>query len=309
VDADDEDVDADDALGDVRDRRRSLAHPAHHGPQLGGARGAHAGGPAVSYVESLMARCPPGTIRVYGGCLTARESNNTSVLMNGADAKHQPAPAGHNKGPTFQANADELIRVGRVVTSFRRIGLAIRDKRCQRHHLIVLYAMMERLNERSGTAFPSRQIIGKQEGLSDKTVENVLYDLRNWGHIDWERRADANASAERALRRASEMAAEVIIHRKANAPVVVDMGGGFGQDVANRLRENGTSFQAYNGSNASTFIGKGGIRFVNRRAEAWWALRTALDPETEGGSVIALPDDPELLADLTAPAQSELPSW
>jgi hypothetical protein len=112
---------------------------------------------------------------------------------------------------------------------------------------------------------------------------------------------DANASAERALRRASEMAAAVIIHRKANAPVVVDMGGGFGQDVANRLRENGTAFQAYNGSNASTFIGKGGIRFVNRRAEAWWALRTALDPETEGGSVIALPDDAELLADLTAP--------
>jgi hypothetical protein len=112
---------------------------------------------------------------------------------------------------------------------------------------------------------------------------------------------DAMESAERALRRASEMAAAVIIHRKANAPVVVDHGGGFGQDVSNRLRENGTAFTAYNGANASTFVGKGGVRFVNRRAEAWWKFREALDPEQEGGSVIALPDDPELLADLTAP--------
>ena len=112
---------------------------------------------------------------------------------------------------------------------------------------------------------------------------------------------DANASAERALRRASEMAAAVLIHRKANAPVVVDHGGGFGQDVSNRLRENGTAFTAYNGANASTFVGKGGVRFVNRRAEAWWKFREALDPEQEGGSVIALPDDPELLADLATP--------
>jgi hypothetical protein len=112
---------------------------------------------------------------------------------------------------------------------------------------------------------------------------------------------DANASAERALRRASEMAAAVIIHRKANAPVIVDHGGGFGQDVTNRLRENGIAYQAFNGAGKSTFIGKGGVRFVNARAEAWWKFREALDPEQEGGSVVALPDDPELLADLTAP--------
>ncbi len=42
----------------------------------------------------------------------------------------------------------------------------------------------------------------------------------------------------------------------------------------------------------------GSLAFVNVRAEAWWGLREALDPNT---SRIALPDDPELLGDLIAP--------
>jgi hypothetical protein len=110
-----------------------------------------------------------------------------------------------------------------------------------------------------------------------------------------------NASAERALKRASEMAAGVVIHRRANAPVVVDMGGGYGGDVSSRLKENGIEFQAFNGAGKSTGTASGGIRFCNARSEAWWKFRDELNPEREGGSVIALPDDPELLADLTAP--------
>ena len=37
------------------------------------------------------------------------------------------------------------------------------------------------------------------------------------------------------------------------------------------------------------------------RAEAYWRFREALDPAQDGGSRIALPHDPELLADLTTP--------
>src|SRR6185503_19843217 len=51
--------------------------------------------------------------------------------------------------------------------------------------------------------------------------------------------SDPNAAAERALRRASEMAAGVVIHRRSNAPVIIDMGGGYGGDVCSRLKENG----------------------------------------------------------------------
>ncbi len=68
-----------------------------------------------------------------------------------------------------------------------------------------------------------------------------------------------------------------------------------------RLKENGISCQAFNGANASAFIGRDGIRFVNRRAEAWWHMREELNPDREGGSAIALPEDPELLADLSSP--------
>jgi hypothetical protein len=112
---------------------------------------------------------------------------------------------------------------------------------------------------------------------------------------------DENASAERAMRRASEMAASVMIHRRANAPIIVDMGGGYGGDVTARLKENGIAYQAFNGANKSTVIGAEGMRFVNARAEAWWRFREELNPDREGGSVIALPDDAELLADLATP--------
>ena len=47
--------------------------------------------------------------------------------------------------------------------------------------------------------------------------------------------------------------------------------------------------------------GRDGLSFVNARAEAMWRFREELNPDREGGSTIALPDDPELLADLTAP--------
>lgn len=41
------------------------------------------------------------------------------------------------------------------------------------------------------------------------------------------------------------------------------------------------------------------LSFFNKRAEMWWKLREALDPET--GDELAIPDDRELLSDLTAP--------
>ena len=82
------------------------------------------------------------------------------------------------------------MRLGPIVTSFKRLGLAVRDPRCHKPHLRVLYNIMEKLSRATGTAFPDRKTIAEEEDLADHTVENVLYDLRKWGHIDWERRTD-----------------------------------------------------------------------------------------------------------------------
>jgi len=100
---------------------------------------------------------------------------------------------GHNSRmqiePSFQTDADTIVRVGSIVTSWKRLGVAIRDPRCKRPHLRVAFNLMDKLNGATGTAFPSRRAVAQEEELSEKTVENVLYDLRNWGYIDWERRA------------------------------------------------------------------------------------------------------------------------
>jgi hypothetical protein len=101
----------------------------------------------------------------------------------------------------------------------------------------------------------------------------------------------------------SRMAAIILTHRRDVSPVVVDMGGGFGGSVTQRLRDNGCAFVGYNGAHKSTgqTVGASKLGFYNKRAEVWWRFREALDPDQEGGSAIALPPDPELRAELTAP--------
>jgi hypothetical protein len=94
-------------------------------------------------------------------------------------------------------------------------------------------------------------------------------------------------------------AASVVKHRRDRCPVIVDLGGGWGGDAVIALKDNGIDCIAFNGvvtSNARTRDGK--LKFFNKRAEAVWKFREELDPSQEGGSVIALPPDAELKADL-----------
>lgn len=75
---------------------------------------------------------------------------------------------------------------------------------------------------------------------------------------------------------------------------------GVGGAVYDALMSNGLRAHAVNvatGSQARDRTGK--LGFINVRAELWWRLREALDPTT--GDDLALPPDPELLADLVAP--------
>lgn len=101
-------------------------------------------------------------------------------------------------------------------------------------------------------------------------------------------------------------AARIIQHRRDNAPVIVDAGGGaghgFGGTTIMRLKDNGVPVQPFNGAKPSTAKTKDqALAFANMRAEAWWRFREELNPDQEGGSAIALPPDAELKADLAAP--------
>lgn len=97
-------------------------------------------------------------------------------------------------------------------------------------------------------------------------------------------------------------AGKVIAHRRNDAKVIVDIGGGWGGDCYAHLRENGVDAVSYMGvkpSNRRTVDKQ--LKFFNVRAEAYWRFREALDPSQEGGSGIALPHDAILVADLCAP--------
>jgi len=100
----------------------------------------------------------------------------------------------------------------------------------------------------------------------------------------------------------SRSAGTIVKHRRDNAPIVVDVGGGYGGAVTLRLKDNNIPHIGFNGASKSTAKTRDGqLSFTNKRAEAWWKFREELDPDQQGGSVIALPPDPELRADLAAP--------
>lgn len=94
----------------------------------------------------------------------------------------------------------------------------------------------------------------------------------------------------------------IFLNRRDGAPVIVDVGGGYAGAVIERLKDNTVPYIGFNGAGKGIGLAlETRMPFANKRAEAWWRFREALDPNREGGSEIALPPDPELRADLAAP--------
>lgn len=94
----------------------------------------------------------------------------------------------------------------------------------------------------------------------------------------------------------------VISHRKDDAEVTVDMGGGYGGPLFETLKAVPVVTHGYKGAEAGTGRTRDRqMTFYNRRSETIWRFREALDPEQPGGSPIMLPPDPAMVADLTAP--------
>lgn len=94
--------------------------------------------------------------------------------------------------------------------------------------------------------------------------------------------------------------------RKDGADTSVDLTGGWGTGVKSHLEQDHQiqchGFVYSEASGARDYTGK--LGFANLRAELWWKLREALDPEGGTHEKLALPDDPRLLAELTTPRWS-----
>jgi hypothetical protein len=89
-------------------------------------------------------------------------------------------------------------------------------------------------------------------------------------------------------------------------PVLVDIIGSAGSSVYDHARGLGLNAVALNGSQRSEAKDKSGkLGFHNVRAEIHWRMRELLDPAN--GYDMALPPDPQLLSDLTAPRWQPCP--
>ncbi len=99
----------------------------------------------------------------------------------------------------------------------------------------------------------------------------------------------------------SDVAGQIIRKRRDQAEVIIDMGGGYGSATFEHLKANGINCIGFKGSHKSTKRTMDRkLGFYNKRAEAAWKFREALDPSQPNGSPIALPPDHVLVSDLSS---------
>lgn len=100
----------------------------------------------------------------------------------------------------------------------------------------------------------------------------------------------------------TDVAGLVVSKRRDGAKVIIDIGGGWGGDAYAHLKANDVDVMGYMGIKQSERRTQDNqLKYANIRTQAYWQFREALNPDQPGGSPIMLPDDRELLADLTAP--------
>jgi hypothetical protein len=100
--------------------------------------------------------------------------------------------------------------------------------------------------------------------------------------------------------------AEAAVARMGRKGLAIVDGIGIGAGVVGRMRQlvgkdRVISFIASRGSDRRDVTGE--VGFNNLRSEAWYSMRELLDPDR--GRPIALPDEPMLIGDLTAPGWDE----
>lgn len=131
------------------------------------------------------------------------------------------------------------------------------------------------------------------QGGADSTILSARYDA-------WFDEFDETPGVETPT--GNEVAGLLIAKRRNGAELIIDVGGGYGGATMMRLKDNDIKATGHLGSSKSVArTADQKLGFFNKRAELYWRFREALDPAQDGGSAIALPDDPKMVSDLTAP--------
>lgn len=130
------------------------------------------------------------------------------------------------------------------------------------------------------------------QGGKDDTVAAARYD--GWYEL--------KSTPGKSTPNGATAAAFVVGVRRNGCPIIVDMGGGYGGACYEWLKNNEIDCIAYKGAEKSVRRSRDKkLKFVNKRSQAYWQFREALDPSQQGGSPISLPDSPKLIAGLCAP--------
>jgi hypothetical protein len=209
-------------------------------------------------------------------------------------------PASVNDNP-FLASTDYQSKLDAMIEPYRSILLgkfkaSIQDDAFQVIPTSWIRAAQERWTQKPPENVPMCAIgVDVAQGGVDETVLAPRYD--GWF-------APLISVPGKQTPFGKDVAGLVVSHRRQDAKVVVDMGGGYGGAALEHLRENlgHEAVIGYKGSEGSIRrTADKQLPFVNKRSEAYWRFREALDPSQPGGSPIMLPEDPALVADLTAP--------
>jgi hypothetical protein len=100
-------------------------------------------------------------------------------------------------------------------------------------------------------------------------------------------------------RSGQDKASKIQRHRRDEATIILDMGGGYGDSTWEALDNNNITAIKYKGAAKSAARTKASkIPFFNKRAETYYRFMEDLDPTQPGGSRITIPNDPFLMADL-----------
>jgi len=196
--------------------------------------------------------------------------------------------------PEYRAKIDSLPEPLRSQLKYGDFGAGVQDDLNQCIPTEWVKEAQHRWRENRPVGIPMCAMgVDVAQGGTDQTVIAFRYD-------DWFDILPAIPGAE--TPGGADVAGKVIAKRHDGAKVIVDLGGGWGGDALMHLVKNGVDAIGYMGVKEShRRTPDNQLRFANVRTEAYWALRVALNPSQVGGASIALPDDKELLADLTAP--------